>query len=298
MSREKDFDKSAGHGCILAKIAYLCKMNEMEPDYRGQARRYRLGLQLEPGQLRVLITPVDGEAGLHQFSIPLDPTADPAKALEDAIYATPMLLGDYASIGITVVTDNFIPTPAGLAEAGAEVCDLVDEDFGQMLVKDTITGDIQVAWAFDRKLFNFLERTFRNCPIRCSVTPLTRFLHAKAVRGNTGKVFVHFHGHNPRRADIAAFGADGRLLMLTTKPCRSEADAAYFVLATIDSTGLSRTDDEVQICGDAAARDAILPILRRYVRFAVPLIFPSEAFRMGREALVAPFPLIVQTLCE
>lgn len=271
-------------------------MTENEPDYRAQARRYRLGLQLEPGQLRVFITPVDGDAGLHQFSLPLNPTTEPVKALEDAVYATPMLLGDYASIAATVVTDSFIPVPAGLAQEGAQVCGLLDEDMGEMLITDAVTPGIEIAWVFGRKLFNFIERTFRNCPVQCSVTPLVRFFQSKAERGNTGKVFVHFHDRNPRMADIAVFGADARLLLLTTKPCANEADAVFFILGAMDTAGLSRTDDEVQICGDSAARDALLPHLRKYVRYAVPLIFPSEAFRMGREALAAPFPLIVNNL--
>lgn len=271
-------------------------MNENEPDYRAQARRYHLGLQLEPEQLRVLVTPVEGDGGLHQFSLPLDPTTDRAKALEDAVYATPMLLGDYASIGVTVVTDNFIPVPAGLAQQGAQVCGMLDEDMGEMLITDTVTPDIEIAWTIERKVFNFIERTFRNCPVECSVTPLVRFLKSKAERGNTAKVFVHFHDRNPRMADIAVFSADAHLLLLTTKACRTEADAVFFILGAMESAGLSRTDDEVQICGDSAARDAILPLLRKYVRYAVPLIFPSEAFRMGREALAAPFPLIVSNL--
>lgn len=271
-------------------------MNDEEPDYRTQARRYRLGLQLEPGLLRVVVAPVDGESGLHQFSLPLNPTAEPVKALEDAVYATPMLLGDYASIGVTVVTDNFTPVPEGLAEEGARLCGMLDEDMDEMLITDSAAPGVQIAWTFGRKLFNFIERTFRNCPVQCSVTPLVRFFHSKAERGNTGKVFVHFHDQNPRMADIVVFGADSRLLLLTTKPCRNEADAVYFILAAIETTGLSRTEDEVQICGDSAARDALLPLLRRYVRFAVPLIFPSEAFRMGRESLLAPFPLIINNL--
>lgn len=272
-------------------------VTDQQTDSRAQARHSNLGLQFEPGVVRVVVSSVDGEMPLRQYSIPLDPTAETSRALEDAIYATPMLLNDYAGIRATVVTDNFIPVPRGLSEAGAEVCGMLDEDSGEILLTDN-AGAIDIAWTFDRKLYNFIERTFRNCPISCYVTPLVKFFTAKAIRGNSGKVFVHLHGSSPRHADILVFAGDGRPLMVTTKRYNTEADALYYILAAIETAGLSRTEDEVQVCGDSAAREALMPLLRQYVRFAVPVIFPSEAFRMGREALVAPFPLIVQKLCE
>lgn len=271
---------------------------EGDNDHRVQARHNRLGLQLEPGQLRVVICPLDGDSTLHQFSIPLDPTADTSKALEDAIYATPMLLGDYDSISVTVATDNFTPVPTGLAEVSDSVCGLTDESSGQILMADQVNDSLQIIWSFDRKLYNFIERTFRNCPVRCSVTPLVRYFQRKTLRGNSGKVFAHLHGPASQIMDLFVFGADGQPRLITTKKCMTEADKVYFILAAIQISGLSRTEDEVQICGDTGGRDTLLPLLRRYVRHAVPVIFPSEAFRMGREALAAPFPLIVQNLCE
>lgn len=269
---------------------------EQETDLRAQARNYRLGLQLESGLLRVVFIPVDGEASLQQFSIPLDPTVPASRSLEDAIYATPVLLADYASIHATVVTDSFIPVPTGLVEDGVRLCGLEDEASGEALLTDQPLDSMEIAWTFDRTLYNFLKRTFRNCPVQCSLTPLVQFFSAKALRGNTGKLFVHFHGTAPRRMDLMAFSADGRPLLVTTKRYTVEADALYYILAAMETTGLSRTEDEIQMCGDSAARDALMPLLRRYVRFAVPVIFPSEAFKMGREALQAPFPLIVNCI--
>jgi hypothetical protein len=47
-----------------------------------------------------------------------------------------------------------------------------------------------------------------------------------------------------------------------------------------------------------ALREAIMPELRRYINYVMPVIFPSAMFRAGREAMNAPFELIVLPLCE
>jgi hypothetical protein len=52
------------------------------------------------------------------------------------------------------------------------------------------------------------------------------------------------------------------------------------------------------VCGDVALREQIMPELRRFVNYVMPVIFPSTMFRAGKEALNAPFELILLPLCE
>jgi hypothetical protein len=56
--------------------------------------------------------------------------------------------------------------------------------------------------------------------------------------------------------------------------------------------------DEIILAGDPASRAALSPLLRRYVRYVMPAIFPSTMFRAGRAALRTPFELVVAPLVE
>ena len=72
-------------------------------------------------------------------------------------------------------------------------------------------------------------------------------------------------------------------------------DAVYYILASRENLRLPDTD-EIMISGDRTTRAAITPVLRRYVRYVMPAIFPSVMFRAGRASLSAPFELIVAPL--
>ncbi len=50
-----------------------------------------------------------------------------------------------------------------------------------------------------------------------------------------------------------------------------------------------RQTDEIIIAGDSRRRAAITPLLRRYVSYVMPAIFPAELFRAGRAVLSCPF---------
>ena len=61
---------------------------------------------------------------------------------------------------------------------------------------------------------------------------------------------------------------------------------------------MSPTNDELFITGSTTTRETITPILRKHLSFVMPVIFPSEMFKAGKEAMKAPFDLIVIPLCE
>ena len=53
---------------------------------------------------------------------------------------------------------------------------------------------------------------------------------------------------------------------------------------------------ELFIAGERELRAQTSALLRRYVRFVMPVIFPSSMFRAGRAAFDAPFEAIVAPL--
>lgn len=79
---------------------------------------------------------------------------------------------------------------------------------------------------------------------------------------------------------------------------REPIDAIYYIMACRDMLKLDAQDNELLIAGDNSLRDAITPTLREYLAYVMPVIFPSSMFKAGKDAMKAPFDLIVLPLCE
>ena len=107
-------------------------------------------------------------------------------------------------------------------------------------------------------------------------------------------MFLHLDGERMR---MCIFGK-GRLLMANTFDYRSPDDAAYYVLHAWQSFGFDALADEILLSGEKSRRDQITPLLRKYVNYVIPAIFPAAAMRIGHDAVRAPYHLILLALCE
>ncbi len=272
-------------------------------------RLYRLALQVDTDALRAVLWSTVEDSTMLTFSLPLDPTLSGHKALEEAIYAAPVLLSDFAGVDIVIRTQAYMIVPGGLGDEAlhtqADYCRLTVSDDApspddSILHRDTVpTLGLDVAWSLPADTDRFLARTFRNPRIHCHIAPLMRYFGRKSILGNSGKVYAHFNGQGASGAvDVIAFGADGTLACAFTHPTHSPTDSLYYIMAAMKYATLDAEADEVLLCGDASTRDTMMPMLRRYAAYVMPVIFPSAALRAGREAFNAPFPLIILPLCE
>lgn len=264
---------------------------------------WRLALQVDRDALRAVLWSTVEESTLVHFSVPLNPTFPQAKALEEAVYATPVLLSDFGRIDVVVRTDRFLPAPTGLDEdlrkKMLEYCRVLCPDDEAVVRTDTTGLNYDITWAADAGMMRFLARTFRNPCVTSHIATLSRYFSRRVMLGNSGKLYVHFHqGADTRAADLIAFGTDGRPALMTTKEFRTNEDALYYILASMKESDLDLRADEILLCGNASIRDELMPLLRRYASSVMPVIFPSAAFRAGRQALSAPFPLVILPLCE
>lgn len=269
-----------------------------------QPRLWRLALQLDKDALQAVVWSTVEEATLVHFSLPLDPTLPQAKALEEAVYAAPVLLSDFGSVDVVVRTNAYMPVPQGLdEETGEAVMEYACLRSGanDVLVKAdrAAAPGMDVLWNLDAGVSRFLARTFRNPDMHCHASVLLRYFSRKSVLGNSGKTYAHLHrSGSSRDVDIVVIGNDGSPAIVTTHRCTTDEDALYHILGTAVQAGLDLRSDEILLCGSATDRDALMPLLRRYAACVMPVIFPSAAFRNGREALTAPFPLVILPLCE
>lgn len=278
-------------------------LQSMEQPEISNPSLWRLLLLIDGTAIRAVALSTVDDVQTLAFSVPFDPTASGGllAAVEEAVYAVPLLTADFAAVDVLVDTPHYLVAPSEIGpealEASARYCCLADE--GETLLTDGAVGhDTAVVWPCPEDLSNFLARTFRNPRVSCRITPLLRYISAKNAGGNGAKLYAHLTGGVRAAVDILAFGRDGSLLLCTTKDAPTVADAAYWVMAAAREAGLDPAADSIYLCGDTSARLALAPELARYAANVLPYIFPSAALRGGHDAIKAPFPLILIPLCE
>lgn len=274
----------------------------MEQPTIDNPRLWRLALEVSPGMLHAVMTSTVADASLIYRRLPLDASLPLHRALEEVVYANPELLSDFGRIDMLVDTDAYTVVPEGLGIDAATIGEITQIGYGgkepPAVTADAPTSAVSVVWAMPEDARQFMARTFRNAPARHVVSLLLKYFGRQDGMSNRAKVFVHITDGTPRRVDIAAYDAGGRLAMATSKQWESDTDVLYYALACAKVAGFDAENDEMLLCGDRALRHAVTPLLSRYVRHVMPMIFPSAALRAGKEAFKAPFPLIILPLCE
>lgn len=265
-------------------------------------RLWRLSLLVSRDSLHAVATSTVADSSLIYKRMPLDTTLPLHKALESTIYANDDLLADYGSTSILADMTSYTLLPSGSDIDPADIAEVTqigaDGDTALITNTDTTGAGADIVWTFPEQASHFLARTFRNAPQNHAMSVLLTYFHRQAQSGNRAKVYLHLSDGSPRRVNIVMFDASGKLVMATTKEWEADTDVLYYALSIAQGGDFKTESDEMLICGDGALRMAVTPLLSRYVRNVMPLIFPSAALRAGLDAFKAPFPSIIQPLCE
>ncbi len=223
----------------------------------------------------------------------------PLKAVEDAVYANPLLLTNFGRTDVVFRSGDFAVVPSGLAD-DATGLDLSRQD--REILRDSIPSlGVDVVWSAESASLNFFRRTFHNARLHHHLSPLLRYFSRQTDLGNSGKMYVHFNGDSTtgvEEVDVAVFGTGGRLMFANTFVCRAVDDAVFYILSAASLSGFDLSADRMFVCGRASSRDEAMTSLRRFANYVMPVIFPSAMLKAGREAVNAPFPLIILPLCE
>ena len=99
------------------------------------------------------------------------------------------------------------------------------------------------------------------------------------------------------KVDVIAVNGDG-LRFANTFDYRNPMDAVYYIMASRQMLGMDNASDEMFLSGSPSARESVAETLRKYISYVMPVIFPSAIFKAGKEAMKAPFDLVVLPLCE
>lgn len=258
---------------------------------------WTLALRLDDEGLRFIAFNALMDNSLIFRDIRFDSTTDDyLKALEDCIYDNPVLLCDFKRVLISVFSSRFVIVPG---DAPAD--DFAHEVFHKLY--PAFNGDVCLSPVSDCSativmgipggVYSFLQRTFNTPPLVHHLAPMCRFFGKKAAQTSIGKMFLYFHGD---KLDLCAF-SQGRLVMANSFTYNSIDDAKFFILHAWKSLGFDVMTDELQLCGDKEARTALTPLLREYITYVMPAIFPAVALQLGSDAIKAPFDLIILSLC-
>lgn len=278
----------------------------IDPQRIKDPRLWHLLLEVRATGLSAVAYSVEDGHGLMLEHIPLSVpsgetsamarTAPPLKQLEDAVYDHPVLLLDYRRVTVLFDTPRFMAVPEAFEASPDMLQTAFAAAFPSVARREILASPVQpmkltVAFEAASDTLGFLRRTFHNVTFRHVLAPLCAYFRMKYPGGGRGKTLVNFDGD---RMDMVVLGA-GAPLALNTYRFRDPMDAVYYILAVRKELDLADSE-EIMIGGDRAVRAAVTPVLRRFVRYVMPAIFPTVMFQAGRDALAAPFPLVLAPL--
>ena len=240
----------------------------------------------------ILFTPtVDGSLIIGD----VERTDDTLQGLEDAIYETPVLLNEYRRVRVLVCSSHFVLLPG---ETPDDDCHLLARqtfvgDDGDVAVNE-LPGGVKLAYIMQRGMQAFLGRTFNYPELYHRLFPLYGYFRELNHGDDLSRMFLNLQ---ETCLDMVIY-RDGQLQCVNSCPYEAPDDAAYFVLNAWRAHGLDQLTDELQLTGNNDVRAAMTPMLRQYVKFVMPVVYPAAAMRLGRNAMQAPLELILLALCE
>lgn len=257
---------------------------------------WRMALCLRRASLDVVLSSPYDEGPLVYRTLKFDEHLEPLAAFEEAVYENPLLLSDFSRTDILIDTPRFTIAPS---EVGADDVRQgllralwPDEALSVVAVPMHGTGETLLL-GLDEGVRAFLARTFLDSAPGHPVSTLASYFAPMAEAGNApGRFFVNLRADG---ADVIGF-VGGKLCVANAYAAATPEDTAYFVLASAQTADFPLEDGEIMLCGDMKARQQVAPILRDFAHKVMPAVFPSEALRLGPDAVKAPFPLIISNI--
>lgn len=216
------------------------------------------------------------------------------RSLENCIYDNPVFLLDFKQVNIEVTSQRFIVVPDDFSEGQAidAFCALFGSIRGDIVTNALPHCHAQTVFEIPQGVLQFFNRTFSNCTVFHHLTLTCEHFAAKSINAGVNREFVYLHDGC---ADLFVFkGTD--FSFTNSYTCHTPDDAIFFILNAWKLFGLNATSDELQIIGDRSVRDVIAPVLRNYITYVMPAIFPAASMRMGHDAMKSPFDLILLLL--
>lgn len=221
---------------------------------------------------------------------------DTLQALEDAVYATPVLLNEYKWVRVVLNSPHFVLLPPETPDKDAEA--MLQEAFpgeeGEVAVCQLQQTGLKIAYLLPQGMKAFLGRTFSYPETYHHLMPLCEHFMSQYGGDRPSRMFL-----NLQAGTMNLFICrDGMLQCANTYWFSSAEDAVYYAMSAWRAHGMDQLTDEMLLMGDLHECGEMTPLLREYVKSVMPAEFPVTAMRLGRNALQAPLDLILLALCE
>lgn len=261
---------------------------------------WRIAIRVETGRITFAACCDAERDSLLCRSVDITPS-DPNRAeadLENCVYDNPFFLQEFKQTRVIVPSTRFMIMPDDVAAsreaAQAAFATLYGAPAGDLLIDPMPRCRTALVHELPPGLLPFLNRTFYNPPVRHPLSAICEHFAGVARGAGVSRLCAYLHD---RTADIALIKA-GKLAFANSLPCASPDDAAFFILSVWNKHQLDQTRDEVQITGDKLAREAVTARLRQYIAYVMPALYPLSAMKIAKDAINAPFDLIITLLCE
>lgn len=268
-------------------------MQALTKDLVAVPEHWRLSLRLTADALDVFAHPFIGEEEPLAAVIPFEPgVARQADALQEAIYANPLLLQPFGRVDFVVASEDVLIVPN---EADSQlIAGLFGLDEDCQVLESAVDNRSKAMFMLPKAVANFITRTFERTAPRHELSVLAEYFGTKGRQNNASRMFVDL---GERSANILAYGPYGLIAAKHIDKATND-DVAYWTLAIFKEAGLDAETNEIMISGDSQRRHALMPQLNRFVSYVMPAIFPAAAYHGSAAAMRAPFSLSVISLCE
>ena len=273
---------------------------KLDKEMISQPELWRLALIVSADRLDVALYPPLTREEIIWRSFAFDPDApSQLRAIEDIIYANPLLLSDFKRVDCIIDNAVALPLPAALTPADAETVYRAatadapaDADIELYPTADCLTA---IALMQQPDISAFFRRTFYNVRFDSRMAALARFFinRSDAPAGP----MVYAISRSRRLTLIAVSGQ--RLLMANNFTFQADADAAYYILASMQTLGLDPLATPLALNADSAeTRAGIAGMLKPYVTEITSIPLPALRYRATKATFEAPIDLLIRPLCE
>lgn len=268
----------------------------LKTDIIDRPALWKLYLEVTHDALEVMAYSAYHEQSLIHRRLPFDPAASSqVQALGDLIYDNELLLADFARVSILIDTPRFMVVPSVTSEDVDTAMATSLWGGNITLLTDKLpTPGVKLMTAPDRDTVAFLRRTYPTVTPSHPMSRLITYFFNRDRLSNTSRMYIHLRGGH---IDIIYFDCQN-LRIANTFAVTNADDMIYYTLLVARNTGFDLENDDVMVCGTGEVRDHYHAMLRKYARYVMPVMFPSEMYHAGKEALESPFQLIIMPLCE
>ena len=146
-------------------------------------------------------------------------------------------------------------------------------------------------FSMNKDLRLVLDDHFQDVSLITAIQPVWRYMHQRSFTGVRYKLYGYFH---EKRLEIFSF-QQNRFKFCNSFEATHPKDAVFFLLYVWNTLQLQAEYDELHIMGDPPGENAVVDLLRQYVK-KVYVVNPAADFNQHPVTAIKGIPYDLQTL--